>query len=194
MNKKISTMIIAALASFSLIACGSSASTDSNSSKDAKADTETADTASSDSDSSDAKDSDEAAGYCITINGTKVGVDMDMDEICSSLGKEKSKFDEPSCAGDGTSYNYDYGSYQIETYPAEDGKNRIGYITLMDDTIATDEGIDMSSSVDDIKSTYGDPKEETDDAITYEKGGMKLTFTLSDGSITSIQYISSVVG
>lgn len=185
MKKKIAFALAAVLTAATLAACGSTASSDSSSKSGEPAEKET---------SSEQASTDVGGGYTIELNGTTVGVDMDMDSLASSLGAEKSKFEAESCAGDGTAYTYDYGAFQIETYPSTDGKNLVGFITLMDDTVATAEGIDLDSSVSDVKAAYGDPADETDAGLTYEKDGMKLIFTISGDSITSIQYASGVMG
>ncbi len=132
-------------------------------------------------------------GYLFEINGVTLGVDMDMNELTSKLGEAKSVFEAPSCAAQGTAYVYSYGSFEIETYP--DGeKNRIAYIILKDDTVATAEGIDLSKTRADIIKAYGEAGEESDGRITYEKGGMKLNFIFKGEDIESIEYVSGTVG
>ena len=132
-------------------------------------------------------------GYLFEINGVKLGVDMDMNELISDLGEAKSVFEAPSCAIQGTAYVYSYGSFEIETYP--DGeKNRIAYITLKDDTVATPEGIDLSKTKTDVVKVYGKASEESDSRITYQEGGMKLNFIFSGENIKSIEYVSGIVG
>lgn len=133
-------------------------------------------------------------GYFFVTGGVTVGVDMDMDELVSELAEAKSVFEAPSCAGEGVDYVYNFGSYQIETYPAADGKNRIGFITLKDDMVATAEGIDMSMTKGDVIQTYGEDYEEIGDGITYEKDGTKLNFIFNGDDIISIEYASAVVG
>lgn len=136
---------------------------------------------------------DKQESYLFEINGVKLGVDMDMNDLLPKLGEAKSVFEAPSCAAQGTSYVYGYGSYQIETYP--DGeKNRIAYIILKDDMVATPEGIDLSKTKADIVKVYGKASEESDGRLTYEKGGMKLNFILSGDDITSIEYVSGIMG
>ncbi len=138
-------------------------------------------------------EADKQAGYLFEINGVTLGVDMDMNELVPELGEAKSVFEAPSCAAQGTAYVYSYGSYEIETYP--DGeKNRIAYIILKDDTVATPEGIDLSKTRADIIKAYGQASEESDNRISYEKGGMKLNFIFGGDDITSIEYVSGVVG
>ena len=132
-------------------------------------------------------------GYLFEINGVKLGVDMDMNELISDLGEAKNVFEAPSCAIQGTAYVYSYGAFEIETYP--DGeKNRIAYITLKDDTVATPEGIDLSKTKADVVKVYGKASEESDGRITYQEGGMKLNFIFSGENIRSIEYVSGIVG
>lgn len=132
-------------------------------------------------------------GYLFEINGVVLGVDMDMNELISSLGEAKKVFEAPSCAAQGTAYVYSYGSFQIETYPDGD-KNRIAYITLKDDTVATPEGIDLSKTKADVVRAYGEVYEESDGRVTYKEGGMKLNFIFSGENVTSIEYVSGIVG
>lgn len=134
------------------------------------------------------------AGYAFDVNGITVQVDMDMDELAVQLGESKSIFEAPSCAGEGISYIYNFTSYEIETYPAVDGKNRIGFIVLKDDTVATKEGVDLSMTKADVISVYGEDYEESGTQITYEKDGMKLNFIYEGDNIISIEYVSSVIG
>lgn len=132
-------------------------------------------------------------GYCFTTHGVSVKVDMDMDGLASELGEPNSVFEAPSCAGEGISYIYNYIDYEIETYPAEDGKNRIAYVILKDDMVSTMEGIDLSMTREDVILTYGEEYEEAEDSIIYEKDGMKLYFIFDEDNITSIEYASSVM-
>lgn len=133
-------------------------------------------------------------GYSFDANGVAITADMDMDEVKSKIGEYKSVFDAPSCAGEGVDYIYNYGSFEIETYPSADGKNLIGFITLKDDMVSTKEGIDLSMTKADVIKAYGDSYEEAGSSVIYEKGGMKLTFVFEDDKMISIQYASSVVG
>lgn len=133
-------------------------------------------------------------GYVFIVNGVAIKVDMDMDELATQLGESKSIFEAPSCAGEGISYIYNFISYEIETYPAEDGANRIGYIVLKDDTVATSEGIDLSMTKDDVILVYGENYEENGNQITYEKDGTKLNFIYEGDNIISIEYVSAVIG
>lgn len=135
-----------------------------------------------------------AEGFFFNANGVRITVDMDMDELAGQIGESKSVFEAPSCAGEGISYLYSYVSYEIETYPAADGKNRIGYIVLKDDMASTEEGIDLSMTKQDVIRIYGEEYEESANGITYEKQGMKLNFVFDGDNMISIEYVSGVLG
>ena len=69
----------------------------------------------------------------------------------------------------------------------------VGYITLKDDTVATPEGIDLSSTREDVIAAYGEDYAEDDKKISYEKDGMTLNFIFSGEDIASIEYVSSLM-
>lgn len=131
-------------------------------------------------------------GYVFENDGITIGVDVDMAPIADALGEPKSIFEEPSCAAQGTAYLYTYPGFTVNTYP--DGEtNLVGYITLKDDTVATPEGIDLSSTREDVIAAYGEDYAEDDKKISYEKDGMTLNFIFSGEDIASIEYVSSVM-
>lgn len=186
--KAVLVMVLSLTAAFWLIGCGSKVQDDTNDAQvKSEVITETDTTA---------EQEPEAAndGYLFDVNGVAVGADMDMDALAPSLGEAKSVFEAPSCAGQGVAYVYDFGAFEIETYPAEGGKNLIAYITLKDDTVATPEGIDLSMTKADIISAYGEAYTEYDNGLTYKKGNMKLNFILDGDSIVSVEYVSAVIG
>lgn len=182
--------------------CGSTANTDADADQSANMQTQDMENEdnSSKEDGGDMENSETdqsgnvVNGYAFEINGVTVQVDMDMDELAALLGESKSIFEAPSCAGEGISYIYNFTSYEIETYPAADGKNRIGFIVLKDDTVATAEGIDLSMTKEDIIQVYGENYEENGSQITYEKDGTKLNFIYEGNNIISIEYVSAVIG
>lgn len=133
-----------------------------------------------------------AEGYVFEADGVKVAVDVDITGVVDQLGEPDSYFEEPSCAGQGISKIYTYGGYTLYTY--EDGdKDLIERIVLMDDTVATAEGVDLSMKKDDVIEAYGEDYSGTDNTIVYEKGGMKLNFVLKDDAVISIEYVSGNV-
>lgn len=189
MNKKfLSVVCVVGLAASMMVGCGSSGSSEA---AVASADTSISENATPEA----SLEVTTGPGYGFVVNGVTVEPEMIADAVIPSLGNPASSFEAPSCAGQGTAYTYNYGSFQIETYPAADGTNRIGFISLFDDTVATAEGIDMSMTKDDVIAAYGSDYVETDAGLSYVKGDTKINFYIGgDGYITNIEYVSSVIG
>jgi hypothetical protein len=201
MKKRTLTVLTAAFAASVLLftGCGSSESTDdAGTSSDNSASVSDAETGNDDAATT-------AGGYQFESNGVSISVDVDVDPIVEALGEAKSVYEQPSCAGQGTSYAYSYSGFEIATYPDGDS-NLIAYILIKDDTVSTPEGIDLSMTKDDVIAAYGDNYTaegfDSDDAVasdagngklTYEKDGMTLNFFFDGENISSIEYDSGVL-
>ena len=60
------------------------------------------------------------------------------------------------------------------------------------DNVATDEGIDLSSSRDDIIAAYGEPASEVTGSLVYELNGTTLKFIFDGDNLSSIEYDSEL--
>ena len=60
--------------------------------------------------------------------------------------------------------------------------------------VATAEGVDLSMTREDVLQIYGADGEESENKITYEKDGTKLSFLFEGDSMVSIEYASAVMG
>ncbi len=175
MKNKILVLALTAAMALSMVACGSSSDTkviESNGSAQAGQSSSTA-----------------SAGYVFTYNGTAIPVDADVAPILDALGEPKDEFTSPSCAGQGDGHLYTYNDFEIQTYPDGD-KDLVLYVQLRTDNVATAEGIDLSSSRDDIIAAYGEPTSEETGSMKYEKDGMGLVFIFDGESLISIEYDS----
>ena len=74
----------------------------------------------------------EPKGYVFDYNGVKVGMDMEAAPIIAALGEPSSYFEAPSCAFEGLDKNYNYGSFEIDTYE-QDGKDYISTVFFCDE-------------------------------------------------------------
>ena len=175
MKKKLLTLGMISAMALSLVACGGSSDTKviEGSNGSTAASTNTA----------------SAAGYVFSYNGIDMPVDADVAPILEKLGEPKEEFTSPSCAGQGDGHLYTYDDFQIQTYPEGD-TDLILYVSLRTDNVATKEGIDLASSRDDILAAYGEPSEESDSALKFEKDGVKLVFIFDGDSLISIEYDS----
>ena len=132
-----------------------------------------------------------ATGYVFNYQGTDIPVDADVAPIVDTLGDPSEYFESPSCAAEGIGKLYTYSDFEIQTYPDGD-TDKVLYVRLKTDNVATAEGIDLSSSRDDVVAAYGEPTSDVTGALTYEKDGMSLVFIFDGDSLSSIEYDSSL--
>ena len=131
-----------------------------------------------------------AAGYVFSYQGTEIAVDADFAPILETLGEPNTYFESESCAAQGIGKNYSYTDFEIETYPDGD-VDRVLYVMLTSDAVSTAEGINLSSSKEDVIAAYGEPTKEVSGSLIYEMGDMKLKFLFSGDSMVSIEYDSA---
>ncbi len=82
-----------------------------------------------------------------------------------------------------------YNDFEIETYPDGD-VDRVLYVMLKSDAVSTKEGINTSSSKEDVIAAYGDPTEEVTGSLIYNTSSMKIKFLFNGDSMISIEYDS----
>ena len=178
MKKSIAVLALTAL-SLSLVACGD----DSSDTKVIESSAPTLE------ESNTSTDTTEDVTYSISYEGAELIVDEDIAPILEILGDPESYFESPSCAAEGIGKLYTYTDLEIETYP--DGEvDRILYIRLKTDSVATNEGIDLSSSYEDVISAYGEADSEGTGSLTYSYGEGTLSFLFDGDSMISIEYDS----
>lgn len=134
----------------------------------------------------------EPKGYVFEYNGVKVGMDMEAAPIIAALGDGYTYFEAPSCAFEGLDKNYNYGSFEIDTYE-QNGKDYIAGVFFCDDLIETPEGVCLFETKADMTAAYGEGYKEEKGLLVYEKEGMKLKFILEGDEITSIEYTSNAL-
>lgn len=180
MKKKILAMMVCMMSVVMLMACGTSENTVSRE----DADNSTVE--------NEAEGTDLAAGYAFEVSGVSLMPDMDIDSVLSQLGEPETTFESESCAKQGKAYLYTFSDYEVETYP--DGEtNRVYYISLLNDNVATAEGVDLSYTKDQVIEVYGEPTETKENTLIYKKDGSesKLKFIFeSDENMISIEYDS----
>ncbi len=177
MKRKLLTVGLVAAMSASLMACGNSSDT-----KVIESDNTQAAVAENDNTTT-------SEGYTFNYNGMDIPVDADVAPIIETLGDANSYFESPSCAAEGIGKLYTYSDFEIQTYPDGD-VDRVLYVLLKTDNVATAEGIDLSSSKDEVIGAYGTATEDDGSFLIYEKDGMKLKFIFDGESLISIEYDS----
>ncbi len=133
-----------------------------------------------------------AGGYIFVSDGVNVEIDTKMADIESDLGEPKSYFESQSCAFGELDKVYTYSGFRIDTYQIG-GVDYISDVIFTDDTISTPEGAAIGDSADRIKELYGEPTTEDDNRLVYASGDMKLAFLLDDGTVTTIEYLTTIL-
>ncbi len=130
------------------------------------------------------------AAYAFVSGGVSLTPDAEAAPLTTALGEPLSYFEAESCAFEGLDKIYTYGGFEVDTYPDENGVDRISAVILKDDSVATPEGLMIGDAADRITETYGEPTSAEGDHYVYEKGGSALRFILQGGGIISIEYVS----
>ena len=124
------------------------------------------------------------------LNGTTIVVGEEAAPVLEKLGDADDVFEAPSCAFTGVSYYYTYGGVQVVTYPDEHDQtlNRLYEVDLIDGSAATNEGIKVGDSYDDLIAKYGTPTQETPAYASSQTDGKAVRFFLEGDSIKQIVY------
>lgn len=128
--------------------------------------------------------------YAFVSNGVSLTPDAEAEPLVGALGEPLSYFEAESCAFEGLDKIYTYGGFEIDTYPDENGVDRISAVILKDDSVATSEGLMIGDGADRITQVYGEPTSAEGSLYVYEKGGAALRFILQGSEIVSIEYVS----
>ena len=130
----------------------------------------------------------EAAGpFVFNYNDFIIGTAIDE----SKLPDDIDVIQGASCAVIGLATIYKTPSFEVELRP---DSQIITQVRLLDDTVYTPEGIHINSTIDEVKSVYGDsPLMETSAAIKYGIDSYELQFNFDEatGKITYIMYLES---
>ena len=205
MNKKLLAAAVCSAALLTMLCgCGADnsstapASSESSAAESSAAEESVAE--SSEEASSEAESSEESAAeqtaeteqitFDYVLNGTTIVVGEEAAPVLEALGEAESVFEAPSCAFTGVSYYYTYGGVQVVTYPDEHDQslNRLYEVDLVDDTAATNEGIKVGDTYDDLLAKYGKPDQETPAYAMYQTEGKAVRFFLEGENIKQIVY------
>ena len=131
-------------------------------------------------------------GYLFDYQGTVVGMNAEAAPILERLGREISYFEAASCAFNGLDKMYTYDGFELDTYPM-DGKDYVSAVLLQNDIVVTSEGVGIGDSEEKVRQTYGDDVVKDKGIIVYRKDGMKLTFIIDNGKVSSIEYKTTLL-
>ena len=131
------------------------------------------------------------------ILNTAVKGEKTIDALNSITSLDLSNFETPlvtsmESAFDGCENDYIYGSFEI----AENEMTETSYIAsiyLLDDLVATEEGLRISMTKDEALEIYGTPDSESDTSIVYLKGDSSLTIIFESAESSTISSIVLIV-
>lgn len=125
--------------------------------------------------------------YTFTYGSTTIAMNADASSVLATLGEPKSYTEEESCAFEGLSKTYYFGSFYLETYP-DGSTDRIYCVWLVDDSVTTEEGIYIGSSQEQVENTYGTQCYNGRNAYVIESDDCILTIIIENNVVNSIQY------
>ncbi len=132
-------------------------------------------------------------GFAYVHQDTTIPMNVDAAPIVEELGEPADYFEAASCAFQGLDKIFYYNGFEVGTYPNGD-TDMISYVNLLDDTVTTDQGIYLGSTLADMKAAYGEDYTNEGTAYIYRKGETKLTFIVENDAVTQITYAAVVEG
>lgn len=128
-----------------------------------------------------------ASGYTFSEKGVAIQMNAPAAAMIGKLGEPQNYFEAESCAFQGLDKTYTYSSFEITTYPI-DKVDYINSVALLDDNVATAEGVRIGASAADVEAAYGKDFKDVNGSRVYTNGKSTLTFILENDVVTSIEY------
>lgn len=187
--KRIFAFILAALLLLTMVACEKPETPD-DSEKGTTNQTDTNKTTTG-ADTTD-NNTPSAKGTTFVYKGVTIKMNELADSILSALGDPATEpYESPSCAFQGNDIFYNYGSIEISVYE-NNGERRISSLFVKDDLVSTPEGLYIGSSEADAVAVYGESSRTASGNLIFHGEGVSVTVILTDGKVSSIEYIATV--
>lgn len=132
-------------------------------------------------------------GFTFVYNRTVIPMNVDAAPIVEALGEPVGYFEAASCAFQGLDKQYYYNGFELGTYP-KGKKDYVSYVNLQDDTVSTEQGISLGSTLEELLNAYGKDYTQEGTAYVYKRGESKLTFIVEEDTVTQITYGAIVEG
>lgn len=126
-------------------------------------------------------------GFVFDYNGTIITMHAPAEPIVAALGEPKNYSESASCAFTGLDKTYFYGSFYMDTYPVE-GKDFVYGWWFVDDSVATQEGIYIGCTREQVETTYGADTFNGENAYEIIRNNCTMTIIVEEDVVTSIQY------
>ena len=109
----------------------------------------------------------------------------------SALPEADSLYTVPSCALEGTDNVYNYGGFEVTAFDQGEGEF-IYSVYIIDDSVATPEGLKVGDNADKVVELYGSDFQDNDGEYIYTQGEVMLIVLFEGDSIVSIEYMMVV--
>lgn len=133
-------------------------------------------------------------GWVFRVNGVSMTLGEGCADALASLQSEcRSQNATGSCWKDtGEDVIYQYDGFRLKTYRTKSGdpNETLLAVEFTTDEVKTPEGITVGSTLDAVKAAYGTPTEEDSSSVTYDRGNTRLRFSLRDGNVTGVNYLT----
>lgn len=129
----------------------------------------------------------ELSKYYYEHEHQKIYIAQKIDEAVAILGDNYEYFEAPSCASDGIDMFYYYQNLTVMANEVN-GEKLVAQIYFKNDTVATPEGIRISSPYADVVSQYGTDYNMNGTALEYSDKNTLLVIDVKDGKAASIEY------
>lgn len=130
----------------------------------------------------------EEVNYSFKTEKAAISIGAEAAPILKALGEPKKTFEQDSCAYQGKDKVYSYEGFDICTWQV-DGKECVNAIYLMDNTVATPEGVKIGSTKQDVINAYGKDYTESYGVCRYTVGNTELSFYFTNQAVDSIEYL-----
>jgi len=134
-------------------------------------------------------DSQQGDGWTFKSGDVVISMNAPAAPILEKLGAAKSSYEAPSCAFDGMDVVYSYAGFDLLTYTSDGKDAKVSGVVLRDDSVETPEGLFIGSDKAAVENTYG-KLEDGANNLRVTKGNCELLIILTDGAVSSIQYIA----
>ena len=128
--------------------------------------------------------------FSLTYQGVTVIPHEKAAPIIAALGEGYEYHESTSCAFVGLDKVYTYADIEIYTYPKGD-EDFVLSVALRSDAVATDKGITIGSSGDEVIDAYGEGElhgSVSDGEIGYTAGNTYLKFLTRAGNVYYVEY------
>ena len=97
----------------------------------------------------------------------------------------------PSCALEGTDNVYSYGCMEVTAFDQGEGEF-IYSVYILDDSVATPEGLKIGHNADKVVELYGSDFQDNNGEYVYTQGEVMLSILFEGDTVTSIEYLMVV--